>query len=80
MEYKLEVKVSLKHGVLDAEGETIQKSLKLLGYEVGKVETIKCYLITVDAKSEKEAVQRIEDSCRKLLANPVIQEYSVKVV
>ena len=80
MEYKLEVKVSLKHGVLDADGETIQKSLKLLGYEVGKVETIKCYLITVDAKSEKEAVQRIEDSCRKLLANPVIQEYSVKVV
>ncbi|MFH1126208.1 MAG: phosphoribosylformylglycinamidine synthase subunit PurS [Candidatus Altiarchaeota archaeon] len=80
MEYKTEVRIRLKHGVLDAEGETIQKSLKLLGYDVKKVETVKCYLITVEAKSGKEAFSRIEDSCRKLLANPVIQDYSIKVL
>jgi phosphoribosylformylglycinamidine synthase len=80
MEYKAEVKISLKHGVLDAEGETIEKSLRLLGYEVKKVETVKCYIITVEAKTEKEAMSRIEDSCRKLLANPVIQEYSIRVL
>ncbi|MBM3308682.1 MAG: phosphoribosylformylglycinamidine synthase subunit PurS [Candidatus Altiarchaeales archaeon] len=80
MEYKLEVKVGLKHGVLDAEGETIQKSLKLLGYDVKKVDAVKCYNITVEAKTEKEAVSRIEDSCKKLLANPVIQEYSIRVL
>ena len=80
MEYNLEVKVSLKKGVLDAEGETIQKSLKLLGYDVKKVESIKCYRVAVEAKTEKEAVSRIEDSCRKLLANPVIQDYSITVL
>jgi phosphoribosylformylglycinamidine synthase len=80
MEYKAEVKISLKHGVLDAEGETIEKSLRLLGYDVKKVETVKCYIITVEAKAEKEAVSRIEESCKKLLANPVIQEYSIRVL
>ncbi|MDD5112072.1 MAG: phosphoribosylformylglycinamidine synthase subunit PurS [Candidatus Altiarchaeota archaeon] len=80
MEYKTEVKIRLKRGVLDAEGETIQKSLKLLGYDVKKVETIKCYEITVDAKNREDAEKRIEDSCRKLLANPVIQEYTIRVL
>lgn len=80
MEYKTEVKINLKHGVLDAEGETIEKSLKLLGYDVKKVETIKCYRITIEAKTEKEAISRLEDSCKKLLANPVIQDYSIKVL
>jgi phosphoribosylformylglycinamidine synthase PurS subunit len=80
MEYKTEVKIRLKRGVLDAEGETIQKSLRLLGYDVKKVETIKCYEITVDAASKEEALKRIEDSCKKLLANPVIQEYTLRVL
>ncbi len=80
MEYKTEVRITLKRGVLDAEGETIQHSLKLLGYNVKKVETVKCYIVTVEAKTEKEAIFRLEDSCRKLLANPVIQDYSIKVL
>jgi len=80
MEHKMEVKISLKPGVLDAEGETIQKSLSLLGFDVKKVEAVKCYRVTVDAKTEKEATARVEESCKKLLANPVIQDYSIKVV
>jgi len=80
MEYRIEVKIRLKKGVLDAEGETIQKSLRLLGYDVKKVDTIKCYELAVDAAGREEAMRRIEDSCRKLLANPVIQDYRIAVV
>jgi phosphoribosylformylglycinamidine synthase len=80
MEYRIEVKIRLKKGVLDAEGETIQKSLRLLGYDVKKVETVKCYELAVDAAGREEAVRRIEDSCRKLLANLVIQEYELRVL
>ena len=80
MEYEIEVQVSLKKGVLDAEGETVQKSLKLLGFEVKNVETIKNYKIKIDSKTEKEALETVEEACKKLLANPVIQDYSLKGV
>ena len=80
MEHCVEVRVSLKKGALDAEGETVQKSLKLLGFSVNKVETIKVYRITVEAKSEGDARKTVEDACRRLLANPVIQDYSITVV
>ena len=80
MDYVVEVRVGLKEGVLDAEGETVQKSLGLLGFKVGKVEAVKVYRITLDAKSEGEAEETIKEACEKLLANPVIQDYEVKVL
>ena len=70
----------MKRGALDAEGETVQKSLGLLGYEVGKVDSIKVYRIVVKAKSREDAVSIMESAAKRLLANPVIQDYSVTVV
>lgn len=79
MNFEVEVRIELKPGVIDAEGETIQKSLKLLGYPVDKVKTVKVYVIDVNADSKKDAEEKIADACKRLLANPVIQNYSVKV-
>ena len=80
MDYRVEVKVNLKKGVLDAEGETVKKSLDLLGFKVENVETVKNYVLTVEGASEEEAVEVVRGACEKLLANPVIQEYQVKVL
>jgi phosphoribosylformylglycinamidine synthase len=80
MEYKVEARIELKPGVIDAEGETVSKSLGLLGFRVGKVRSIKAYEISVEAPGEKEAVSEVENACKKLLANPVIQNYSVRII
>jgi phosphoribosylformylglycinamidine synthase len=80
MEHTVEVRVSLKKGALDAEGETVQKSLKLLGYPVKKAETIKVYRLVVQADSRRQAQEIVEGAARRLLANPVIQEYVITVV
>lgn len=79
MKFLAEVRIELKKGVMDAEGETIQKSLKLLGYPVERVRAVKVYEILIDAKAKKYAEKNIEDACRKLLANPVIQNYSISL-
>ena len=79
MDYLVEVRIELKPGVLDAEGETVQKSLNLLGFPVNKVKTVRVYDINMSAGSEKEAFSGIENACKKLLANPVIQNYSLNV-
>ena len=80
MKFKAEVRVELKPGVLDAEGKTIQKSLKLLGYPIDEVKTIKVYDIAIDADSAENAKAEVEDACRRLLANPVIQNYSIEIM
>ena len=78
MEYKIEVRIELKPGVIDAEGETVQKSLTLLGFPVSKVKSVKVYEVSMEADSEEEAKKMMMDACKRLLANPVIQDYSLK--
>lgn len=78
--YAVEVRVELKKGALDAEGETVQKSLALLGYPVKKCDTIKVYRLEVEAKGKKKAKEIVDGAAKRLLANPVIQNYTVTVV
>jgi phosphoribosylformylglycinamidine synthase PurS subunit len=74
-----EIRIELKPGVADPEGKNTKKTLELLGFEgVKDVRSIKVFEVDMDmpAAAAKEAC---EDMCRRLLANPVIQKYSVQI-
>jgi phosphoribosylformylglycinamidine synthase PurS subunit len=74
-----EVRVELKKGVADPEGKNTLKALELLGFEgLRDVKTVKVYEIELDAGRGK-AKEQVEEMCRKLLANPVIHNYSVQL-
>ncbi len=75
-----EVKIELKEGVADPEGMNTEKTLNLLGWDVEKVETGKLFEIDLgDDISKGEAKEEVEEMCRKLLANPVIQTYDIEI-
>lgn len=75
----VEIRIELKKGVADPEGKNTWKTLESLGFKgVKGVKTVKIFDVEMDlppAEAEKEA----EAMCRKLLANPVIQNYKVSV-
>ncbi|UYZ40524.1 MAG: phosphoribosylformylglycinamidine synthase subunit PurS [Candidatus Methanospirare jalkutatii] len=79
MLFEVEVRVRLKRGVADPEGENTRKALKLLGFNVRGVRTEKVFLVSLNSASEKDALREAEEMCKKLLANPVIQEYEIKI-
>ncbi|MFD2629561.1 phosphoribosylformylglycinamidine synthase subunit PurS [Oceanobacillus kapialis] len=72
------VNVTLKTGVLDPQGKAIQESLNSLGYkEVQQARVGKS--IELQVKDGPNLEERIKEMCDKLLANPVIEEYSFVV-
>ncbi len=77
---KARVHVTLKTGVLDPQGKAIQNALGALGFEgVAGVRQGK-YLELEIAETEAEAARAaVEDMCRKLLANPVIENYAIEI-
>jgi phosphoribosylformylglycinamidine synthase len=76
--FTVEVKVGLKKGVSDPEGANTHKSLELLGFdEVKEVKSLKVYRMEVDAKSENEVRDRIEEMCKRILTNPVIHTHEI---
>jgi phosphoribosylformylglycinamidine synthase PurS subunit len=76
----LEITVKLKKGLLNPEARTIGRSLNLLGYKnVSDVDTKKVFLMKIDAKGEAEAKKQADEMCRRLLTNPVIEDYVIVI-
>lgn len=80
MMVKATVRVELKDGVLDPQGVTIKNALVDMGYpEVSNVKSGKIFDLEVEAEDGEAAKPKIEEMCAKLLANPVIEKYSIEV-
>ena len=70
----------MKKGVADPEGDNVHKALKLLGFKgVRGVHSSKLYSIDVDSKDSGAARKDVEEMCRRLLANPVIHDYEIRL-
>ena len=70
--------VTLKNGVLDPQGKAIQQTLNGMGFsEVNEVRQGKYFDIEVNEKDEKKAKIKVEDMCKQLLANVVIENYKI---
>ena len=79
MATEIEIRVGLKSGMADPEGANVQKALGLLGFEnIDAVKSVKCYRVVVDGNAE-DALAQAEKMCQRLLANPVVHEYSISV-
>ncbi len=78
--YKAVITVTLRASILDPQGKAIEQSLHQLGYaSVSGVRTGKHIEVTVDAGSEAEARESIEQITAKLLANPVMEDYTYRL-
>ena len=79
MSTEIEIRIGLKSGMADPEGANVQKALNLLGFEnVNTVKSAKCYKIVIDDNQET-ALAEAEKMCQRLLANPVVHDYSIAV-
>lgn len=79
MRYRVKIEVSLKPGHSDPEGETASRLLKELEYAVDAVNVSKVYTVILEAKTESEAEAKAEDMCKRLLANPTKDNYTISV-
>ena len=74
--YLARVYVTLKPTVNDPQGLTIRGALHSLGFaDVESVRAGKYLEVRLDAKDRKQAEKKLGEMCRKLLANPVIEDY-----
>jgi phosphoribosylformylglycinamidine synthase len=76
-----EVRVELKKGVADPEGANVKKTLIALGFaDVREVNAVKTYRIVLEQDDPEAARTELQLMCEKLLANPVVNRYSVRIL
>ena len=77
---KAKVHVTLKPGVLDPQGKAVRNALASLGFSgVGGVRQGKYIEIELDETDAAKARTAVEAMCEKLLANTVIEDYSIEI-
>ncbi|MDK9720506.1 MAG: phosphoribosylformylglycinamidine synthase subunit PurS [Rhodospirillales bacterium] len=77
---KAKVHVTLKNGVLDPQGKAVGHALESLGFKgVKDVRVGRFIEVELDETDKAKAKEAAEDMCRKLLANTVIENFTVEV-
>ena len=80
MNYFVIVDVTLRHGIADPEGATIERALPALGFSgVSNVKAGKSFRMSIDAASEEEALQKATSLAERLLSNPVIEDAAARL-
>jgi len=75
---KVSVVITIKKNVLDPQGKVIHQTLDNMGFDdIDEVRQGKYFEINTKENDRKKAEEKVEDMCKKLLANLVIEDYKI---
>ena len=78
---KFSIKVTLKKDVLDPQGKVVQQTLQNMGMSTLKsLRQGKYFEIEIDENNEDKAKNKIEDICKKLLVNLIIEDFEISKI
>ena len=79
--FDVKVEIKLKKGISDPEGFNTLKALNLLGFEnVIEAKTIRIFNLKIDSEDKNKIKKDVEKMCQRLLTNPVIHDYEIKII
>jgi len=77
LQWKAKIEVTLKKEVLDPQGVAVEDSLRALGYNnVDRVRIGKYLELILEAEDSERAAAQVEEMSKRLLSNPVIEDFS----
>ena len=78
---KIKIIVTLKNGVLDPQGKAIQQTLNGMGFnDVKDVRQGKYFNIDINETDEAKAKSKVDEMCKKLLVNLIIEDYNISKI
>ena len=77
---KVSATVTLKRDVLDPQGKVVNQTLKNMGFEnILNIRQGKFFEIEIDENDKDKAIKIVEEICKKLLTNVVIEDYTINL-
>ena len=77
---KFSITVTLKKDVLDPQGKVVQNTLVSLGLSLKNIRQGKYFEIEINEKDQSKAEKEIDDMCKKLLVNLIIEDYKISKI
>lgn len=78
--FNSKINITLRAGILDVQGKTVEQALHAIEFQnLSNVRIGKYVTLTVEAESETEARASVERACSQLIANPIIEDFTVAI-
>ena len=78
---KFSIKITLKKDVLDPQGNVVKQTLQNMGMDnIRNIRQGKYFEIDINENSESEAQDKVEDMCKKLLVNLIIEDFKISKI
>ena len=78
--FKAEIKITLREGILDVQGKTVERALQSMHLEMlGHLRIGKFVSLEVEAESAEKAKELTDTACRQLIANPIMEDFVIDI-
>ena len=79
--YKANIKITLRAGILDVQGKAVESGLHSISLnQITNVRIGKYVELMVEAADQSSAQMIVDDACRQLIANPIIEDYFIELI
>ncbi|MBM2817193.1 MAG: purS [Ignavibacteria bacterium] len=81
MKFSSEITITLRNGILDVQGKTVENALHSIEFPMlTNIKMGKFIRLDVEAPDKESAYSLISDACNKLIANPIIEDYKISII
>ncbi len=78
--FEAKIRITLRKGILDVQGKTVENALHSIDFQmISNVRIGKYVVLNVNANNFDEAMQIVESACKKLIANPIIEDFQIEL-
>jgi phosphoribosylformylglycinamidine synthase len=78
--YNAQIKITLRKGILDVQGKTVEKALHSTEFDmIDKVRIGKFIELEINAEDKAKALEITREACNKLIANPIIEDFEILI-
>ena len=78
--YKAKIVVKLRSGILDVQGKAVEQALHSMEYDIlTNIKIGKFVELDVEAQNDGQAEAFVDEACKKLIANPIIEDYTISI-
>jgi phosphoribosylformylglycinamidine synthase len=78
--YFAKIRITLRKGILDVQGKTVENALHSLSYDnMNNIRIGKYVELSINAENLDQAHNQVNDACKNLIANPIIEDYTFEI-
>lgn len=79
MQFKAEIEIATRSGVLNPESKAILQALQSHNFAISSLSMNKKFYLSLESDSKESAMKTLQEACEDFLANPIIQDYTIHI-